>query len=258
MGIVKHFPKGVKALDGLDLFVSEGSRFVLLGPNGAGKSTLVRILCTLSRPDKGTMRICGLDPDKKQRDLMRLIGVAGQENDLDPEEKTEDHLLFQGALFGLGRQLRRRRAEELIDIFCLDEHAGKKVKELSGGNRRKLHCALSMVHSPKLLFLDEPTVGMDPEIRHQFWESLRKVNREDGTTLFLTTQYLEEADRHAEEMALLIRGNICRRGTVKSFKMSAGGSTGGTLEEVYLQLLNNSRAEAAAAPEKREAEYAAG
>jgi ABC-2 type transport system ATP-binding protein len=236
-GIVKQYPKGARALDGVDLSVPEGSRFVLLGPNGAGKSTLVRILCTLSRPDEGAMTICGLDPEKKGRELMRLIGVAGQENDLDPEERVKEHLLFQGSLFGLGRQERQSRTEELIDSFRLGEHALKKVKELSGGNKRKLHCALSLVHRPKLLFLDEPTVGMDPEIRHQFWESLRRVNREEGMTLFLTTQYLEEADRHADELALLDRGKICYRGTVDSFKSLAEESGVKSLEEGYLHYL---------------------
>lgn len=244
-GLIKSYPRGARALDSVDLRVTEGSRFVLLGPNGAGKSTLVRVLSTLSRPDRGTRTLCGHHPEKDLPQVMRLIGVVGQENDLDPEGRVEEMLCFQGALFAMGRAERMDRARELIGEFGLAEHRGKRVRELSGGNKRKLHCALAMVHRPKLLFLDEPTVGMDPEVRSRFWEAIRRSNREEGMTLFLTTQYLEEADRHAEEMALLIEGRVRFRGSVQRFKelTRAGGSgtaVASSLEDVYLRYLERS------------------
>ncbi len=238
----KEYRNGVKALSSVSLSITEGSRFVLLGPNGAGKSTLVRILSSLSRPDSGSSSICGLNPASESRELMRKIGVATQENDLDPEISGRKLLMFQGRLFGMEKTELEERVEELIEIFSLSGHVGKKVKELSGGNKRKLHCALALIHRPHLLFLDEPTVGMDPEVRGQFWESLRKINREDGMTLFLTTQYLEEADRHAEEMALLLDGEIRFRGRVEQFKKLEQTNKTLSLEEGYLAYLGKREA----------------
>jgi ABC-2 type transport system ATP-binding protein len=216
-GISKRYPGGVFALETVDLTIHGGDRFVLLGPNGAGKSTLVRILSSLSRSDEGEYAVCGLDPHRETRELMRAIGVVTQDNDLDPQASAAELLRFQGRLFGMNRIDSAARAGELIDALDLGDHAHKRVDTLSGGNRRKLHCALALVHRPRLLFLDEPTVGMDPEVRARFWESIRRVNREEGTTLFLTTQYLEEAERHADQLALLRNGRIAYRGTVESF-----------------------------------------
>lgn len=238
-GVSKRYPRGTRALEAVDLVIHQGDRFVLLGPNGAGKSTLIRILTSLSRADTGECRVCGLDPRRDEQKLMELIGVVTQENDLDPHATGEELLRFQGRLFGMDRRTSAARAQELIESFDLGEHAGKSVKALSGGNKRKLHCALALVHRPRLLFLDEPTVGMDPEVRARFWESVRRINREERTTLVLTTQYLEEADRHADQLALLRDGRIAYRGTPASFLELCGGSGRGTigrpsLEEGYL------------------------
>ncbi len=238
----KGYKNGVKAINSVSLSVTEGSRFVLLGPNGAGKSTLVRILSSLSRPDSGSCSVCGLNPFGESSKLMRKIGVATQENDLDPEMSGRKLLSFQGRLFGMDKTEMEDRVEELITVFSFTAHADKRVRELSGGNKRKLHCALALIHRPHLLFLDEPTVGMDPEVRGQFWESLRKINREEGMTLFLTTQYLEEADRHAEEMALLLDGEIRFRGSVDQFKRLGPGDKSLSLEEGYLAYLKNREA----------------
>lgn len=241
-GIAKGYPGGTCALEGVDLVIHRGDRFVLLGPNGAGKSTLIRILSSLSRADSGEYRVCGLDPRHDEQKLMERIGVVTQENDLDPHATGEELIRFQGRLFGLDRRTSANRARELIESFDLGEHAGKSVKALSGGNKRKLHCALALVHRPPLLFLDEPTVGMDPEVRARFWESIRRINRDDFTTLVLTTQYLEEADRHADQLALLRDGRIAYRGTPASFLELCDGSGRGTigrpsLEEGYLAYL---------------------
>lgn len=216
-GITKRYPGGTLALTDVDLTIRGGDRFVLLGPNGAGKSTLVRILCSLSQANRGEYTVCGIDPRRETQKLMRAIGVVTQDNDLDPQASPAELLCFQGRLFGMDRVESTARARELIDTLDLGDHADKRVDALSGGNKRKLHCALALVHRPRLLFLDEPTVGMDPEVRSRFWESIREVNREEGTTLFLTTQYLEEAERHADQLALLRNGRIAYRGTVESF-----------------------------------------
>jgi ABC-2 type transport system ATP-binding protein len=236
-GVRKAYPGGTEALAGVDLVVPAGTRFALLGPNGAGKSTLIRLLTSLSRPDSGRVRVCGLDPLKETARLMRLIGVANQENDLDPEERLRHHLVFQGRLFGLSAVRAHGRADDLIELFGLEEHATKRVRELSGGNKRRLHCALSLVHRPRLLFLDEPTVGMDPEIRAAFWESIRSINREERMTLFLTSQYLEEAEKHATEMALIRDGEIAYTGGVEAFIDGFGRERARSLEEGYLHYM---------------------
>ncbi len=240
LGVSKRYPGGVLALDHVDLVIERGDRFVLLGPNGAGKSTLVRILCSLSRSDAGECTVCGRDPVRETRELMGAIGVVTQDNDLDPQATAEELLCFQGRLFELTRSGSTDRAQELIDAFDLEEHARKRVRELSGGNKRKLHCALALVHRPKLLFLDEPTVGMDPEVRAHFWDSIRQINREEGTTLVLTTQYLEEAERHADQLALLRNGRVAYRGTVESFVADRGTTDPGrlSLEDGYLAYLS--------------------
>ena len=239
-GIAKRYPGGTLALEKVDLTIHAGDRFVLLGPNGAGKSTLVRTLTSLSRPDTGECTVCGLDPFRQTRELMRSIGVVTQDNDLDPHATAEDILSFQARLFGMDRIESATRAQELIHAMDLGDHADKRVQALSGGNKRKLHCALALVHRPRVLFLDEPTVGMDPEVRARFWESIRRVNQEDGTTLFLTTQYLEEAERHADQLALLRNGRIAYRGTVTSFVQESRMPIAGraSLEEGYLAYLN--------------------
>lgn len=245
-GITKRYRNGTAALRSVTLGIEEGSRFVLLGPNGAGKSTLVRILSSLSRPDEGSCEVCGIDPSEADRNLLRLIGVATQENDLDPEATVLELLLFQGKLFGMDKAGRTRRAEELIEVFSLAGHAAKRVRELSGGNKRKVHCALALLHRPRLLFLDEPTVGMDPEVRGQFWESIREINKKEGMTLFLTTQYLEEADRHAERMALLHEGRVRFEGSVERFKELTPGGRSVSLEEGYLSYIKDMEVEHAA------------
>lgn len=236
-GVSKSYPGGTVALKDVDLTIQKGDRFVLLGPNGAGKSTLVRILSSLSRADSGECHVCGMDPHKDARKLMEEIGVVTQDNDLDPHATGEELLRFQGRLFGLDRSAASSRAQELITAMDLTDHARKRVNTLSGGNKRKLHCALALVHRPRLLFLDEPTVGMDPEVRARFWESIRHINRNEGTTLVLTTQYLEEAERHADQLALLRDGRIAWRGTVTSFIQESHGAGRASLEEGYLAYL---------------------
>ena len=236
--ITKKYPKGPEALKGIDLAVGKGDLFTLLGPNGAGKSTLVKIATTLIQKDSGTFSIGGQDPDRDFTPIRRYIGVALQDNELDPAETVENLLRFQGRLFGLSKTQAQQRAEELIDAFELQSERTKKCETLSGGNKRRLHCALALVHRPSVLFLDEPTVGMDPEARARFWQVITHLNKNEGVTVFLTTQYLEEADKHATQMALIKGGSIQFSGTVTSFKKMVNAEKETTLEESYLAWMN--------------------
>lgn len=243
-GITKQYEHGVTALDGVNISVGKGETFSLLGPNGAGKSTLVRVLSALSRPTSGTVSIDGKDIYENIRGVMRQIGVAPQNVCLDVDETPRRLLEFQGRLFGLGSKS-RERSDELLTLFRLENEASKKVSTMSGGNQRRLHIALSLVHQPGIIFLDEPTVGMDPESRALFWESIRSLNITKSTTVFLTTQYLDEAERHTRSMALLINGKIEWRGSVADFKRtvrSGTADTGSSLEDTYLHFIAQYRA----------------
>lgn len=238
----RTYRKGPRALDGVDLDVEKGARFALLGPNGAGKSTLTRILCTLSRADAGTVRICGIPSSAGSVSIRSRIGVALQDIQTDPGASVRDQLRFQGRLFGMDARRARERAEDLIDRFDLGESAGRKAGDLSGGTKRRLHVALALVHGPELLFLDEPTAGMDPEVRALFWGEILRRNREEGTTIFFTTQYLEEAERHAESLAVIHGGRIAYRGTPSDFAVRYAGTGGpGDLESGYLAFLETRR-----------------
>ncbi|MFH2115512.1 MAG: ABC transporter ATP-binding protein [Spirochaetota bacterium] len=235
-GLAKTYRKGPRALAGIDLDVPESSRFTLLGANGAGKSTLVRILCTLLHADAGSAKICGHALSGGTATIRALIGVALQDNQLDPDLDASSQLRFQARLFGLSRQQAGARADQLIARFGLESAADRKASDLSGGNKRRLHVALALVHQPRVLFLDEPTVGMDPESRAAFWAEMRRLNSEEGTTVFFTTQYLEEAGKHGDQLALIDAGLIAYRGTVKDFSAAHGGPDG-DLESGYLSFL---------------------
>lgn len=238
-GVRKSYPDGTEALKGVSFSLCRGARFSLLGPNGAGKSTLVRIMAGLSYRSAGTVTVCGKDPHSDPRALQVHIGVVSQENDLDPSARPEEMLLFQTMLFGAGRTEARRRAQQLIHEFDLEAICGKRASDLSGGNRRRLHCALALAHHPDVLFLDEPTTGMDPEARHRFWQVLRQTNQRHGVTLFLTTQYLEEADKHTDRLGLLVGGTLLFTGDVTEFKGRFGSDPRITLEESYLSWLGS-------------------
>ncbi len=238
--ITKKYAKGPEALKGINLDVGKGELFTLLGPNGAGKSTLVKIATTLIRKDSGEFYVGGENPDFDFSNIRRHIGVALQDNELDPSENAENLLKFQGRLFELTKTQAQQRADELIQAFELETERKKKCETLSGGNKRRLHCALALIHRPKVLFLDEPTVGMDPEARARFWQVIKHLNKSDGVTVFLTTQYLEEADKHATQMALIIDGTIHYEGSVTEFKKMVNSGVPLTLEESYLAFMDQS------------------
>jgi ABC-2 type transport system ATP-binding protein len=222
-GLVKTYPGGVRALDGLGFAVQAGTVFGLLGPNGAGKTTTVKILTTLSRPDAGRARVAGLDVLRQPDQVRRLIGVVAQHSGVDREATGRENLTLQGLVHGLrGRELRRRVAG-LLERFGLAEAADRVVGGYSGGMQRRLGIALGLVHRPQVLFLDEPTTGLDPEVRADLWEEIARLATGEGLTILLTTHYLEEADRLASRLAIVDHGRIVVEGTPDGLKRELRG-----------------------------------
>jgi ABC-2 type transport system ATP-binding protein len=220
-------------LDGIDLAVRTGSVFALLGPNGAGKTTLVRILATLVRPDDGRATVAGHDLLADPLGVKRAISLTGQHAAVDDVLTGRENLELMGRLRGRTRRAARARADELLAEFGLEPAAGRRVKTYSGGMRRRLDLAASMVERPRLLFLDEPTTGLDPRSREQLWATVRRLT-DEGVTVLLTTQYLDEADRLADTVAVLDRGRIVAEGTPAQLK--AGLGAGSTLDDVFLEV----------------------
>jgi ABC-2 type transport system ATP-binding protein len=215
----------VRALDGVDLEVDAGTVFGLLGPNGAGKSTTVKILTTLSRPDAGSARVAGRDVLAEPDRVRHAIGVVGQKHGADREATGRENLVLQGEFYGLtGRELKRRVADQL-ERFGLADAADRQVKTYSGGMQRRLDVAMGLIHRPRVLFLDEPTTGLDPEARVQMWGEIERLARQEGMTILLTTHYLEEADRLASQLAIVDRGRIVARGTPEELKSELRGDT---------------------------------
>jgi ABC-2 type transport system ATP-binding protein len=212
--LVKTYPKGVRALDGLSFSVQEGTIFGLLGPNGAGKSTTVKILTTLAQADSGSACVAGLDVRARAAAVRRAIGVVAQRSGADPTATGLENLLLSGRIQGLrGREL-GRRAGELLARFGLAEAADRMVRTYSGGMQRRLDVAMGLIHRPQVLFLDEPTAGLDPESRSAMWEEIARLSAGEGLTILLTTHYLEEAEEHADRVGLMYAGALHREGTV--------------------------------------------
>jgi ABC-2 type transport system ATP-binding protein len=215
----------VEAVSGVDLVVEEGEVFGFLGPNGAGKSTTVRMLTTLLRPTGGSARVAGYDVARQADQVRRAIGVALQDAAIDPLMTGNELLRLQATLHGIGRAEGRRRGAELLERVGLTAAGDRRVGGYSGGMRRRLDLALSLVHEPEVLFLDEPTTGLDPMSRINLWEEVRSLNAERGTTVFLTTQYLEEADQLAGRIAIIDHGRIVREGSPAQLKGEVGAPT---------------------------------
>src|SRR4051812_13103173 len=221
-GLVREFKKGPRAVDGIDLGVAPGEIYGFLGPNGAGKSTTVLMLTTLLPPTAGTARVAGYDIVKQGSRVRGVIGAALQEAALDPFLTGREHMRLQGALEGLDRNERTRRGEELLQRVGLTEAADRKVGGYSGGMKRRLDVALALVHRPQILFLDEPTTGLDIQSRAALWDEVRRLAGDDGVTVFLTTQYLEEADALADRVGIIDDGKIVAEGTPESLKAEIG------------------------------------
>ena len=224
-GLVKTYSKGVKALDGVSFEVEEGSIFGLLGPNGAGKSTTVHMLTTLLPPTSGTARVAGYDVVTEGPRVRAAIGAALQEAALDPLLTGREHLRLQASLQALPRGERNQRADELIARVGLTHAADRKVRGYSGGMKRRLDLAMALVHRPSVLFLDEPTTGLDIQSRTALWEEVARLAREDAVTVFLTTQYLEEADVLADRVGIIDHGHIVAEGTTAELKAEVGRPT---------------------------------
>ena len=221
-GLVREFKGGPRAVDGIDLEVAPGEIYGFLGPNGAGKSTTVLMLTTLLPPTAGTARVAGHDIVREGAAVRAAIGAALQEAALDPLLTARDHMRLQTTLQGLPKAQRRARGDELIERLGLTDAAGRKVGGYSGGMKRRLDLALALVHRPRLLFLDEPTTGLDPSSRADLWSEVARLARDEGVTVFLTTQYLEEADVLADRVGIIDHGRIVAEGTPDSLKAEIG------------------------------------
>ena len=221
-GLVREFKKGPRAVDGIDLRVEPGEIYGFLGPNGAGKSTTVLMLTTLLPPTDGTAKVAGYDVVHEGPQVRSMIGAALQEAALDNLLTGRDHLRLQTMLQGLPRKERKARGEELLVRVGLTEAADRKVGGYSGGMKRRLDLALALVHRPRVLFLDEPTTGLDPQSRTALWDEVARLAREDGVTVFLTTQYLEEADVLADRVGIIDHGRIVAEGTPAALKAEIG------------------------------------
>ena len=218
-------PRGdVPAVRGIDLEVTRGEFFGLLGPNGAGKSTTIGMLTTLVIPTSGQAQVCGLDVVRRPVEVKRRIGVASQNNTLDSDLTTFENLEFRGRYFGMRGADARRRAAELLDLFNLTDRSGASPFELSGGQAKRLMICRALVHRPDVLFLDEPTAGLDPQTRVNLWEMLREL-QSDGQTILLTTHYMEEAEELCDRVAVIDHGTVLASGTVDGLRGHAGADT---------------------------------
>jgi ABC-2 type transport system ATP-binding protein len=221
-GLVREFKGGIRAVDGIELSVEPGEIYGFLGPNGAGKSTTVLMLTTLLPPTAGTARVAGFDIVRQGPQVRATIGAALQEAALDPLLTGREHLRLQTSLQGLPKRDRARRGQELLDRVGLSDAADRKVRGYSGGMKRRLDLALALVHSPRVLFLDEPTTGLDPQSRADLWDEVSRLARSEGVTVLLTTQYLEEADVLADRIGIIDHGRIVAEGTPDALKAEVG------------------------------------
>jgi ABC-2 type transport system ATP-binding protein len=224
-GLSKTYKGGVRALDGMTFHVEAGQIFALLGPNGAGKTTTVRILTTLCRPDAGLAVIAGSDVGAEPARVRAVIGTVGQASGALTQLTGRENLLLQASLHDMARRAARQRADDLLEQFGLAEAARRQVRTYSGGMKRRLDVATALVNSPAVLFLDEPTTGLDPEGRAELWAILTSLAGRSGTTILVTTHYLEEADQFADRIAIVDRGRIVAEGTAGDLKASLRGDS---------------------------------
>ena len=221
------------AVDDVSFEVSAGEIFAFLGPNGAGKTTTIKMLTTLLSPTSGTLAVDGLDPTQRQNEVRKRIGIVFQDPSLDQDLTARENMELHGVLYHVPRKLRRERIETLLKGFELWERRDSFVKEFSGGMRRRLEIARGLLHTPRILFLDEPTLGLDPQSRNQLWTHVRELNKTEGVTVFLTTHYMDEADRVASRIAVIDHGKIVATGTSAELKERTGKAS---LEEAFLAL----------------------
>ena len=245
--LTKRFDDVVAVRD-ISFQVKRGEIFAFLGPNGAGKTTTVNMLTTLLAPTSGMIRIDGLDPVKQSNEVRKRFGIVFQDPSLDSELTALENLQLHCALYSVPREERGRRMEHLLRLFELWERRKSYVKQFSGGMKRRLEIARCLLHTPKIIFLDEPTLGLDPQTRHQLWNQVRKLNSEEGVTVFLTTHYMEEAERVAHRIAVIDHGQIVALGTLDELKQKTNSET---LEQAFLALTGSTIREESASSKDR-------
>ena len=221
--LIKTYPKAVRALDGLSFEAEAGTIFALLGPNGAGKSTAVKILTTLARPDSGGATVAGINVLANPDGVRRAIGVVAQGSGVDVQATGRENLRLQGQIYGMGGEVLARRIDELLELMHLSDAGDRIARGYSGGMQRRLDIARALIHEPQVLFLDEPTTGLDPEVRAEMWEVISGLTAEHGKTVLLTTHYLEEADQLASSVAIVDGGKIVAEGTPDALKRELRG-----------------------------------
>jgi ABC-2 type transport system ATP-binding protein len=227
----------VAAVDDISLDVQAGEIFAFLGPNGAGKTTTIKMLTTLLTPTSGSVEIDGLDPTVRATDVRRRFGIVFQDPSLDQELTGAENMELHGVLYGVSRTVRHQRTEQLLKLFELWDRRNDVVKEYSGGMKRRLEIARGLLHTPKILFLDEPTLGLDPQTRNQLWTQVKHLNEHEHVTVFLTTHYMEEAERVAQRIAIIDHGKIVAQGTAAELKQQTGTES---LEQAFLKLTGTS------------------
>jgi ABC-2 type transport system ATP-binding protein len=223
----------VTAVDAISFDVAKGEIFAFLGPNGAGKTTTIKMLTTLLSPSSGVLEIDGLDPVRDQNEVRKRFGIVFQDPSLDQELTAMENMEIHGALYSIPRRVRRERSELLLKTFELWEKKDSFVKTFSGGMRRRLEIARGLLHTPKILFLDEPTLGLDPQSRNQLWTQVKHLNQSEHVTVFMTTHYMDEAERVATRIAIIDHGKIIATGTAQQLKDQTGKAS---LEEAFLAL----------------------
>ena len=234
--LVKKYGE-VSAVNDISLDVQAGEIFAFLGPNGAGKTTTIKMLTTLLMPTSGSIQIDGLDPTTHSTDVRRLFGIVFQDPSLDQELTAYENMDLHGVLYSVPRTARHERTEQLLKLFELWDRKDDPVKNYSGGMKRRLEIARGFLHTPKILFLDEPTLGLDPQTRNQLWTRVKALNEQEGVTVFLTTHYMEEAERVAQRIGIIDHGKIVAQGTAAELKQQTGTDS---LEQAFLKLTGTS------------------
>ncbi|HEX5398280.1 MAG TPA: ATP-binding cassette domain-containing protein [Verrucomicrobiae bacterium] len=236
------------AVNDISFEIAAGEIVAFLGPNGAGKTTTIKMLTTLLQPTRGRIEIDGLQPDKDPNEVRKLFGIVFQDPSLDDELTAQENMEMHGALYQVPRRVRAERTEKLLNLFELWDRRKEPVKRFSGGMKRRLEIARGLLHTPRILFLDEPTLGLDPQTRNQLWNQVRKLNAEERVTVFLTTHYMEEAERVAQRVAIIDHGRIVAQGTPQELRQQTGAES---LEQAFLKLTGSTIREEEASPTDR-------